>query len=95
MIWLIIACVILLLLLCVFIYAAIINYKKASAIEERYNFAMRLIKDINNRIDWSGKRLKEIDERGAFKSDDEIGYFFTNVQAIQQILDEFAKQKSM
>jgi hypothetical protein len=56
---------------------------------------MRLIKDINNRIDWSGKRLKEIDERGAFKSDDEIGYFFTNVQAIQQILDEFAKQKSM
>ena len=35
------------------------------------------------------KKIKEIDERGSFKSDDEIGWFFTEIKKIQMILNEF------
>jgi len=35
------------------------------------------------------QRLKEIDDRGVFYSDDEIGWFFKEVQKIQEALNEF------
>ena len=35
------------------------------------------------------KRLKEIDTRGTFSSDDEIGWFFTEIKKIQEALNEF------
>ena len=35
------------------------------------------------------KRLKEIDTRGTFSSDDEIGWFFKEVKKIQEALNEF------
>ena len=35
------------------------------------------------------KRLKEIDDRGVFYSDDEIGWFFKEIQKIQEALNEF------
>ena len=35
------------------------------------------------------KRLKEIDDKGIFKSDDQIGFFFKEVQKIQEALNEF------
>ena len=40
-------------------------------------------------IEASDKKLKEIDEKGTFKSDDEVGYFFKSVQSIQSILNDF------
>jgi len=40
-------------------------------------------------IEASDKKLKEIDNKGTFKSDDEIGFFFKSVQQIQDILNEF------
>tara|TARA_R110001592_G_scaffold60684_1_gene184705 strand:- start:13564 stop:13833 length:270 start_codon:yes stop_codon:yes gene_type:complete len=35
------------------------------------------------------KRLKEIDDKGMFYADDEIGFFFKEVQKIQDALNEF------
>ena len=35
------------------------------------------------------KRLKEIDDKGIFYADDEIGWFFKEVQKIQDALNEF------
>ena len=35
------------------------------------------------------QRLKQIDEKGIFYSDDEIGWFFKEVQKIQEALNEF------
>ena len=35
------------------------------------------------------KRIKEIDNRGTFSSDDEIGWFFKEVKKIQEALNEF------
>ena len=44
---------------------------------------------ISRCIELSDKRLKEIDEKGTFKSDDEIGFFFDQVTQIQGVLNEF------
>ena len=35
------------------------------------------------------KRIKEIDTRGTFSADDEIGWFFEEVKKIQEALNEF------
>ncbi len=40
-------------------------------------------------IEASEKKLKEVDRLGAFKSDDEIGFFFTTVMQIQEELNKF------
>ena len=34
-------------------------------------------------------RLKQIDQKGVFYADDEIGWFFEEVKKIQEALDEF------
>ena len=47
------------------------------------------IKNINEQINESDKRLNEIDQRGLFKSDDEIGWFFNEVKKIQKNLSRF------
>jgi len=36
-----------------------------------------------------GNRLKEIDRKNIFYADDEIGWFFKEVQKIQEALNEF------
>ena len=35
------------------------------------------------------QRLKEIDDKGIFYADDQIGFFFKEVQKIQEALNEF------
>ena len=35
------------------------------------------------------QRLKQLDQKGSFESDDEIGFFFKEVQKIQDALNEF------
>ena len=35
------------------------------------------------------QRLKQIDDKGIFYSDDEIGWFFKEIQKIQEALNEF------
>ena len=35
------------------------------------------------------QRLKEIDDKGIFYADDEIGWFFKEIQKIQEALNEF------
>ena len=40
-------------------------------------------------IELSDTRLQEIDAKGTFKSDDEVGFFFEQITQIQSILNEF------
>lgn len=47
------------------------------------------ISKIQDAISFSEKKLKEIDEKGAFESDDEIGWFFENIKYIQSKLNEY------
>ena len=36
-----------------------------------------------------GVRLKQLDQKGSFHADDEIGFFFKSVEEIQEALNEF------
>ena len=40
-------------------------------------------------INECNKRIKDIDTRGTFSSDDEIGWFFNEVKKMQDALNEF------
>jgi len=40
-------------------------------------------------IEACDKRLKEVDDKGMFYADDQIGFFFKEVQKIQEALNEF------
>ena len=51
------------------------------------------INKMEEHISFSDKRLKQIDEKGMFKSDDEIGWFFKEVKKIQKGLSQFRRSQ--
>ena len=61
------------------------NEKQEDILAGYLNYLDRL----SRTIDASDKKLKEIDQKGTFKSDDEVGYFFKSIQDIQEILNDF------
>ena len=56
--------------------------------EQHSDYLVRL----NDMVEISTKRLKEIDEKGAFSSDDEIGWFFTYVEQVQSLLKQYVTE---
>ena len=50
---------------------------------------MSYLNKITDIIEHSDKRLKEVDSKGSFKSDDEVGFFFEQLMSIQEILNKF------
>jgi len=49
----------------------------------------RYMINLSNTIKDSDKRLKEVDRKGSFESDDEVGFFFTTLKEIQDQLNNF------
>jgi hypothetical protein len=50
---------------------------------------MAYLNKISDVIEESEKKMMEVDAKGSFKSDDEVGFFFTQIQSIQTILNAF------
>tara|TARA_S200002703_G_scaffold156184_1_gene161332 strand:+ start:484 stop:795 length:312 start_codon:yes stop_codon:yes gene_type:complete len=50
---------------------------------------LNYIEKFSQIIQLTDERLKKIDHKGTFKSDDEIGFFFNQVMELQKILNEF------
>jgi|TARA_X000001316_G_C918499_1_gene32651 hypothetical protein len=46
-------------------------------------------KSLTSQIDTSEKKLDEIDQKGVFSSDDEIGWFFNEIKKIQNDISRF------
>ena len=44
-------------------------------------------------IEVSDEKLKKIDERGIFKSDDEVGFMYEQIKELQRILSNFRVDK--
>ena len=44
-------------------------------------------------IEVSDQKLKQIDSRGTFESDVEVGFFFKQIKGLQDILNEFRLEK--
>ena len=47
------------------------------------------IENLSSQILKSENRLNEIDEKGIFKSDDEIGWFFNEIKQLQAKISQF------
>ena len=44
-------------------------------------------------IEVSDTKMKEVDARGSFSSDDEVGFFFQQIKGLQDILNDFQLKK--
>ena len=48
---------------------------------------------ISKVIEASDEKLKKIDYKGTFRSDDEVGFFFEQIKKIQEVLNDFQLKK--
>jgi len=53
----------------------------------RINSYENIILNISNTIETIKIQLKTIDDKGTFESDDEVGFFFTEIKQLGQELD--------
>ena len=65
------------------------NEKQEDILSEYLNY----LDNLSRTIEISEKKLKEIDNKGTFSSDDEVGFFFQNIKKIQELLNEFKIKK--
>ena len=49
----------------------------------------KFINKVDEQVTFSEKRLEQIDVKGTFKSDDEIGWFFNEIKVLQKGLSQF------
>ena len=81
--------IILILLVVVLGYTTFNLLKKNEKQEDILASYMTYLNKISGIIDFSGKKIKEIDHKGHFEADDEVGFFFQEIKQIQEILNEF------
>jgi hypothetical protein len=68
------------------------NEKQEDELEKQQVILMSYLAYLNkisDIIEASDKKLNEVDQRGAFKSDDEVGFIFEQIKTIQSILNAF------
>ena len=75
------------------LYCIYNSLRKIERLEDAYASQLKFIIDLQEVIAASSIKLQEIDERGSFSSDDEIGWFFENVKTIQEELNNFNNDK--
>ncbi len=61
------------------------NEKCEDIIESYENYMINL----SNTIEFSDRKLKEIDSKGTFEGDDEVGFFFKQLLYLQEQLNNF------
>ena len=63
--------------------------RKNEKAEDVINSYQTYIIDVTETVEFIDVRLKEIDEKGAFKSDDEVGFFFERIKMLNSALKSF------
>jgi len=81
--------ILLAVLVVVFLYTTINLLRKNETYEDLVESYRTFIIRFQQQVGESDKRLKEIDAKGTFSSDDEVGYFFTELKKIQESLTNF------
>ena len=66
--------------------------KKYEEVEDVVNDYDTYITEFSNEVTSIEKRIKEIDAKGTFEVDDEIGWFFKQIKVIQNRLSKFKIQ---
>ena len=88
----IVTIIILILLVVTLGYTTFNLLRKNETQEEILLSYLDYLNKISGIIDFSDQKVKEIDSKETFKSDDEIGFFFEQVKQIQDILNQFRIQ---
>jgi hypothetical protein len=65
--------------------------KKTEKLENTINIQEKYILDFYDLVKTSEERIKEIDNKQLFQSDDEVGFFFQNLKTIQEALSDYIK----
>jgi len=68
--------------------------RKNNALEKVITDQQQYIDNISVIINNSSETIKQLDSRGVFESDDEVGTFFQNLKEMQNILDQFNLRKN-
>lgn len=80
---------ILVFLICLLGYTTYNLMRKVENQEDLIQRYQEYLISLDNTIKVSSKKLSEIDKKGMFSSDDEIGWYFENIKSIQEILDDY------
>lgn len=86
--YIIIAITLLFLILCYIIFNLM---KKVEKLEKINSSQEEYILEFYKLIKYSEEKIKEIDSKQLFQSDDEVGFFFTNLKDLQDLLSEYIK----
>lgn len=81
--------IILSVLVVVLLYTTINLLRKNEKYEDLLDGYRTFILRFQQQVKESDKRIKEIDSKGLFDSDDEIGWFFQELKKIQDSLSNF------
>ena len=85
----IIAIVILSLMVVILGYTTFNLLRKNEKQEDILMGYMSYLNKVSDVIEMSDKKLKEVDAKESFKSDDEVGFFFESIKQIQSVLNQF------
>lgn len=81
--------IILIVLVLLLGYVSYNLFKKVEKLEKIVDSQEQYISKFSSTVDFANRRLGEIDEKGTFQSDDEIGWFFESVKTLQNELNDF------
>jgi hypothetical protein len=65
--------------------------KKVEKLENQITVQETYILEFYDLVKTSEVKIKEIDNKQLFQSDDEVGFFFTNLKTIQEALSDYVK----
>lgn len=85
------AIIIFILFLLLVIYVIWNLVKKLERLENTINIQETYLLNFYDLIKQSEIKIKEIDSKQLFQSDDEVGFFFTNLKVIQEALSDYIK----
>jgi len=78
----------------VIVIAGYLIIRKNSKLEKALIEQQQYIDAISIVIEDSANTIQELDNRGAFEADDEVGTFFRNLKEIQNVLNQFNNRKN-
>jgi hypothetical protein len=64
---------------------------KVEKLENTITIQEKYILEFYDLVKTSEDKIKEIDFKQLFQSDDEVGFFFTNLKTIQEALSDYVK----
>ena len=85
--------IILSLLVVVLGYTTFNLLKKNEKAEDMISYYEGYMREIDEQIKFIDKRIKEIDTKGTFESDDEVGFFFQRLKLLIELLATYKLQR--